>query len=110
MSAIDEKSTKLRVGDRVRVTSGAHAGDEGKILRFSKDRSRVFVEGVNKVKRHEKPNQALGRAGGITEKEAAVDVSNVAIVCADGGVSRLAYRMLENGEKVRVARRTGEQL
>ncbi len=110
MQGIKKSASKLRVGDRVRVISGSHAGGEGKILRTTKDGSRLYVAGVNKVTRHEKPNQALGRKGGITEKEASVHASNVAMICADGGVSRLAYRVLENGQKVRVARRTGEQL
>ncbi len=102
--------TKLRIGDQITVISGAHKGDSGKVLRFNKDRTRVFVEGVNVVRRHEKPMPALGRPGGIREKEASVHISNVAYVTADGDRTRIGYQRLENGEKVRVSRKSGEQL
>ena len=103
-------TTKLRIGDQITVISGAHKGDTGKVLRFSKDRTRVFVEGVNVVRRHEKPMPALGRPGGIREKEASLHISNVAYVTVDGERTRIGYKRLENGEKVRVARSSGEQL
>ena len=102
--------TKLRIGDQITVISGAHKGDSGKVLRFNKDRTRVFVEGVNVVRRHEKPMPALGRPGGIREKEASIHISNVAYVTADGDRTRIGYQRLENGEKVRVSRKSGEQL
>ena len=103
-------ATKLRIGDQVTVVSGAHKGESGKLLRFTKDRSRVFVEGVNVVRRHEKPMPALGRPGGIREKEASLHISNVAYVTADGERIRIGYQRLENGQKVRVAKNSGEQL
>ncbi len=102
--------SRLRVGDTVVVASGAHKGSTGEITRFSKDRSRVFVEGVNMVKRHEKPMAALGRAGGIVEKEASIHVSNVALQTADGAATRVGFKFLDNGEKVRFAKKTGEQI
>jgi len=108
--AQEQIPTKLRVGDSVTVTSGAHKGSTGTISRFNGDRSRVFVEGVNMVKRHEKPQAALGRNGGIIEKEASVHISNVALVTADGQATRVGYQRLENGQKVRVAKKTGEQI
>lgn len=103
-------TTKLRIGDQVVVISGAHKGESGSVLRFNKDRTRVFVEGVNVVRRHEKPIPALGRPGGIREKEASLHISNVAYVTADGERTRIGYQRLENGQKVRVARKSGEQL
>jgi len=103
-------TTKLRIGDKVTVISGAHKGESGAVLRFNKDRTRVFVEGVNVVRRHEKPIPALGRPGGIREKEASLHISNVAFVTADGERTRIGYQRLENGQKVRVARKSGEQL
>ncbi len=108
--AMNNRKSRLRVGDTVVVTSGAHKGSTGEIARFSKDRTRVFVEGVNMVKRHEKPMAALGRAGGIVEKEASVHVSNVALQTADGAATRVGFKFLDNGEKVRFAKKTGEQI
>ena len=105
-----DPKTKLRVGDKVIVISGASAGESGKILRFNKDRSRLFVEAVNVIRRNERPMQALGRAGGIKEKEASIDISNVAFVGSDGKPTRLGYRRLENGEKIRVSKKTGDAI
>jgi large subunit ribosomal protein L24 len=101
--------SKLRVGDDVVVISGAHKGSSGSILRFNPDHTRVYVEGVNVVRRHDRPVPALGRPGGITEKEASIHVSNVAVVTGEGA-SRIGYKRLDNGQKVRVAKKTGEQL
>ncbi len=100
--------SRLRVGDQVTVISGAHQGETGTIDRFSKDRSRVFVEGVNIVKRHEKPQQALGRQGGIIEKEASIHVSNVALLTSDGQPTRVGFKHLDNGQKIRFAKKSGE--
>jgi large subunit ribosomal protein L24 len=107
---VNNRKSRLRVGDTVIVTSGAHKGSTGEVTRFSKDRTRVFVEGVNMVKRHEKPQAALGRAGGIVEKEASIHVSNVALQTAEGAATRVGFKFLDNGEKVRFAKKTGEQI
>jgi len=108
--AMNNRKSRLRVGDTVIVTSGAHKGSTGEVTRFSKDRTRVFVGGVNMVKRHEKPMAALGRAGGIVEKEASIHVSNVALQTAEGAATRVGFKFLDNGEKVRFAKKTGEQI
>ena len=102
-----QNNTKLRVGDDVVVVSGAHKGSTGSILRFNGDRTRVFVEGVNVVRRHDRPVPALGRPGGITEKEASIHISNVAFQSADGA-TRLGYKRLDDGTKVRVNKKTQE--
>ena len=104
------QKVRLKVGDPVVVTSGAHKGETGTVRSFTKDRERVLVEGVNKVRRHEKPQQALGRQGGIVEKEAPVAISNVAYRLSDGSATRIGFEVLENGQKVRVAKKTGEQI
>lgn len=101
--------SRLRVGDQVTVISGAHKGETGEVTRFNGDRSRVFVDGVNIVKRHEKPQQALGRQGGIIEKEASIHVSNVALLTADGP-TRVGFKHLDNGQKIRFAKKTGETI
>lgn len=101
--------TRLHVGDDVIVISGAHKGSSGKLLRFNKDRTRVFVEGVAKVKRHQKPMPQLERPGGIIEKEASIHISNVALR-VDGAASRVGYRVDDDGNKVRFAKRTDTNL
>ncbi len=101
--------TKLRVGDDVVVITGAHKGEAGTIAGFNKDRTRVFVSGVNRVRRHQKPQPALGRPGGIVEKEASIHISNVAYETSKGA-TRLAYKIGDDGRKVRIARKTGEEI
>ncbi len=105
-----KNNTKLRIGDQVVVTSGAHKGAKGEVTRFNADRTRVFVDGVNKVKRAEKPMPALGRTGGIIEKEASIHVSNVSVMTADGEPTRIGYQYLDNGQKIRVAKKSGETI
>ena len=110
MSRIFKNPTKLRLGDSVVVTSGAHRGETGRIVSFTKDRTRVFVEGVNKVRRHQKPIPALNRPGGIVEREASIHISNVAIATADGTPTRVGFRFDAEGKKVRYAKKTGEEI
>ena len=104
-----KQPTKLRVGDEVVVISGAHKGSAGTIARFNADRSRAFVKGVNRVKRHVKPNPMVGESGGVVEKEASVAISNLSYAL-DGQGTRLGYRTDENGNKVRFSKRTGDQV
>ncbi|MFW0776395.1 MAG: 50S ribosomal protein L24 [Rickettsiales bacterium] len=98
---------KVKKGDEVIVLAGKDKGKKGKILQVIPDARRVVVDGVNMVKRHEKPGR--GGPGGITEKAASLHVSNVALVDPKTGKgSRVGYKNLEDGTKVRVARRSGE--
>lgn len=102
-------ATKMRVkkGDEVIVMTGRDKGKKGEILRVIRDRRRVIVQGVNMVKRHTRPSPAS--PGGIVEKEASIHVSNIAIVDPnDGSPTRVGYRLLEDGTKVRFAKRSGE--
>jgi large subunit ribosomal protein L24 len=95
---------KIRKDDRVIVMAGKDATLTGKVLRVDPGRNRVLVEGVNRVKRHLKvrPTQRGGQTGGITEKEAWIDASNVQLVCPNcGKPTRVAHRE-EDGSKVRV--------
>ncbi|MGF1477175.1 MAG: 50S ribosomal protein L24 [Geminicoccaceae bacterium] len=101
--------TKLKVkkGDRVVVLSGRDKGKQGEILKVMPKEARVIVQGVHMAKRHEKPS-ARG-TGGITTKEAPIHVSNVALLDpASDRPTRVGYKTLEDGRKVRVARRSGE--
>jgi len=102
---------KLKKGDRVVVTSGKDKGKRGdveKVLRGEKPGDhKVVVSGVNIVKRHTRPTQ--NNPGGIIEREAPIHISNVAIVDPkDDAPSRVGYSFLDDGRKVRFARRSGE--
>ncbi len=94
-------------GDNVIVVSGRDKGKSGSVLRVLQDDERLIVQGVNVVKRHMRASQT--QAGGIVEKEATIHVSNVSLVDPDGGEpTRVGFRFLEDGRKVRYAKRSGE--
>ena len=102
---------RLRKGDLVEVISGKDAGKRGKILVVLRERGRVIVQGVGFVKRHTRPNPQRNVKGGIAEREAAIHVSNVmAVSPEDDRRTRLGAKLLEDGRKVRIARRGGEVL
>ncbi len=104
------KSTpKLRVrkGDQVIVLAGRDKGKKGAILRVIPAESRVVVQGVNMVKRHTRPTAM--QAGGIVERELSLHVSNVSLIDpASGKPSRVGFKRLEDGSKVRFAKASGE--
>lgn len=92
--------SKIRKGDDVIVIAGKDKGKRGTVLRVQEDR--VFVEGINMVKRHTKPNPNAGQPGGIVEKEAALDISNIALFNpAKGKGDRVGFKVLDDGRKVR---------
>jgi len=98
---------KIKKGDNVVVISGRDKGRSGEVLRVLPTERRVIVQGVNVAKRHTKPR--MGEPGGIVEKELALHISNVAHVDpASGKPTRIGYKTLDDGRKVRVARRSGE--
>ena len=100
-------AARIRKGDRVVVLTGRDKGQEGEVLRVLPEKERVVVQGVAMAKRHEKPGPRGG--GGIVSKEAAIAVSNVAHVDPkDGKPTRIGFRILEDGRKVRYAKRSGE--
>ena len=99
---------KIRKGDDVIVTSGRDRGKRGEVLRVYPKESRVLVRGVNLIKRHTKPSAVAG-PGGIIEKEAPLHISNVALTDPKSdGATRVGYKTLKGGRKVRVARKSGE--
>lgn len=99
---------KLKQGDEVIVIAGKDKGRRGKIVRVMPD-DKVFVESVNMVKKHQRPNPTLGVAGGIVEKEAAIHVSNVAIFnSVTGKGDRVGIRTLDDGRKVRFFKSNNE--
>ena len=92
---------KIKKGDDVIVLTGKDKGKRGTVTRVTTD-DRIVVENVNMVKRHTKPNPQRGIAGGIVEKEAAIDISNVALFNPiTKKADRVGFRVLEDGRKVR---------
>jgi large subunit ribosomal protein L24 len=101
---------KIRKGDRVQVLAGKDRGREGVVVEAMPTRNKVIVEGVNIAKRHTKPRSAE-EPGGIIDKAMPVHVSNVAVLSpADGKPTRVGYKINADGTKVRVCRRTGQEI
>ena len=100
---------KIRRGDTVCVTTGKDKGKSGQVLKVLREDRRVIVQGVNIVKRHTRPSMAS--AGGIVEKEASIAISNVAILDpVKNKPTRVGYKFLQDGRKVRFAKLSGEVL
>ena len=100
---------KIKKNDDVIVISGRDKGTKGSVLLVLPKKDRVIVQGVNMVKRHTRPTAT--QSGGIVEKELPIHVSNIALVDPDGGKpTRVGFRILEDGRKVRVAKRSGEMI
>jgi len=100
---------KIRKGDKVTVITGRDKGKVGEVLRVLRKESRVLVQGVNMVKRHQRPSQA--GAGGIIEKEATLHISNVAHIDPKSDrPTRVGYRIEAGGRKVRIAKRSNEAI
>lgn len=101
---------KIRKGDQVEVISGVYTGQRGQVLRVWKKTDRVLVEGVNTVMRHTRPSPS-NQQGGIVEKEAPVHVSNLMIVDPQTDEpTRIRIERLEDGSRVRIAKKSGEQI
>lgn len=99
---------RLRKNDNVQVISGEHKGATGRVLRVFTGKNRVFVEGVNMVKRHTKPTPK-NQQGGIVEKDASIHISNLMLVCSKTGKpTRIGNRILENGKRVRFSKKAKE--
>ncbi len=98
---------RVKKGDEVIVVTGKDKGTKGNVLKVSRKKERVLVQGVNMVKRHMRPSAA--GPGGIVEKELPIHVSNVALIDPKSGrPTRVGYRTLGDGRKVRFAKRSGE--
>ena len=106
---MSQAKMKLKKGDQVVVLTGKDKGKKGEILKAIPDSARVIVQGVNVVKKHNKPSQFS--AGGIEEKELSIHVSNVALVDPKKDkATRVGYKILKDGKKVRVAKASGETI
>jgi large subunit ribosomal protein L24 len=111
------RSLKIRSGDRVQIVSGKDRGKSGRVLRVDPAKERVYVEGLNMIKRATRPQQAAGTSsqtaaqlGGIIEREGPIHISNVMLLDAKGKPTRVGIERGEQGARVRVAKSTGARL
>ena len=96
----------IKKGDKVKVLSGKDKKKEGEVIEIDRQNNRAKVKGINIVKKHTRPSQDNPQ-GGIIEKEASIHVSN-ALLMTGGKSTKVGYKILEDGKKVRVAKKTGE--
>ncbi|MFP4127865.1 MAG: 50S ribosomal protein L24 [Desulfonatronovibrio sp.] len=102
---------KIRQNDKVMIISGKDKSKIGKVVKVYRDKDKVLVEGLNKVKKHVKPNPYKQEQGGINEQEAPVHVSNVKIVCDTCTTpTRVGYRYTDDGEKMRFCKKCNENI
>jgi large subunit ribosomal protein L24 len=101
---------RVRKNDMVKVIAGRDKGKTGRVLEVNRTTGRLLVEGVMMLKRHTRPNPQKGIKGGIAEKEGPIHVSNVMVLTPGGVPTRIGMKMAEGGRRVRVARKTGEEL
>ncbi len=100
---------KIRKGDEVAVLTGKDKGKRGTVVRVDVDGNTVVVEGINRVKKHVRPNPMKGQVGGIVEKEMPIQISNVAVFnAATQKADRVGFKVLEDGRKVRIFKSNGE--
>jgi large subunit ribosomal protein L24 len=103
---------KIKKGDTVLVIAGKDKGARGKVIQAYPDRQRVLVEGVNRIKKHTRISQTQrgAQSGGIVTQEAAIHVSNVMVIDADGKPARVGRTTTDEGKRVRISRRTGKEI
>jgi large subunit ribosomal protein L24 len=101
-------AARIRKGDTVQVISGSYKGRRGEVMSVFPRADRALVQGVNIVKRHTKANQ-MGEPGGIIQKEATIHLSNLMLIDPKSEkATKVGFRILEDGRKVRVAKATGD--
>ena len=111
MSTATALKPRIKKNDRVKVIAGKDKGNEGRVLRVLPDAGRAIVEGVNFTKKHTKPNPQRQVKGGILEKEAAIRIENLQVICNDcGKPSRIGRKRLEDGTGVRYCKHCGATL
>ena len=97
---------KIKKGDTVQLITGNDVGKSGRVIKVYPEKEKIIVEGLNMVKKHARPTQENPQ-GGIMEKEAAVHISNVMII-SGGKPTRVGYKILDDGKKVKFAKKSGE--
>ena len=111
MAQDGSRRARVKKGDQVVVMAGKDRGKRGRVLEVRPREGKVRVEGVAVVKRHQRANPALNRGGGIIDREALIDISNVQLIDpADGKPTRVRYDVAEDGSKTRVASGSGQAL
>lgn len=103
-------AAKIRRDDEVIVLAGKDKGKRGKVLSVVTESGRVFVEGINLIKKHQKPVPQLNQPGGIVEKEASMDASNVAIFNSETSKADRVGFKIEDGKKLRIFKSTGKTI
>ncbi len=101
-------AAKIKKGDTVVVLTGRDSGRSGEVIQVMPKDEKALVRGINLVKKHQKQSQ--NQEGGIISKEAAIQLSNLALQDANGKPTRVGFRILEDGRKVRFAKTTGDQI
>ena len=101
-------AAKIKKGDTVVVLTGRDSGRSGEVIQVMPKDDKALVRGINLVKKHQKQSQS--QEGGIISKEAAIQLSNLALQDANGKPTRVGFRILEDGRKVRFAKTTGDQI
>ncbi len=109
------KNMRIRTDDTVVIVSGKDKGKSGRVIRTDPSRRKVFVEGLNIIKRHQRPRSMdstkAGAAGGIIEKEGPIDVSNVALLDpSDNKPTKVGVKTADDGKRVRFGKRTGKTI
>jgi len=104
------RALHIRKNDEVQVIAGRDKGKAGRVLEVVPEKNQAFVEHVNMIKRHTRPNPSKQIRGGILEKEGPIHVSNVALVCSDCGPTRVRHAEKAEGKKVRVCVKCGKVL
>jgi large subunit ribosomal protein L24 len=102
-------ANKIKKGDRVRVLTGKDRGKEGEVMRAIPGKGKVIVEGVNMVKKSQAQTRATMQ-GGIIDKDMPIPVANVAVVCSTCGATRVGFRFDDQGRKIRVCKKCGNDL
>ena len=100
------KKIKIRIGDTVKIIAGDHKGSEGKIIKIFKANNTALIEGINMVKKHNKPS-SKNHKGGITEKESPLNISNISLINSKGETTRVGYKTID-GVKKRIALKSDE--
>jgi large subunit ribosomal protein L24 len=100
---------KVKKGDRVRILQGKDRGKEGEVSRVLPAEGKVIVDGLNVVKKHQRATRATMQ-GGIMDREMPIPISNVIVLANDGKPTKVGYRFDDKGNKVRISRRTGEDI
>ncbi|MBI2259823.1 MAG: 50S ribosomal protein L24 [Flavobacteriia bacterium] len=103
-----QKKLHIKKGDLVKVLSGESRGQEGKIINIDRKKDRAIVEGINLIKKHQKPNSA-NPEGGIVEKEGSIHISNLMLV-HKGVASRIGRKLNAEGKLVRYSKKSGEEI